>query len=74
MSKLKIACVWIAVILTFLCIPIAFASIDTQTASIVSKLQGQWYDENGNVAPDFEGNTVNGYPIVGGYHPAGGQW
>lgn len=35
---------------TFLCITTAFANIDTQTDSIVSKLQGQWYDENGNVA------------------------
>lgn len=73
MRKSKFACVWIAVILTFLCIPTAFASIDTQTASIVSMLQGQWYDENGNVALDFEGNAVNGCPIVGAYHPAGGS-
>ena len=73
MSKSKFACVWIVIILTFLCITTAFANIDTQTASIVSKLQGQWYDENGNVALDFEGNTVNGCPIVGAYHPAGGS-
>lgn len=73
MSKSKFACVWIVIILTFLCITTAFANIDTQTASIVSKLQGRWYDENGNVALDFEGNTVNGCPIVGAYHPAGGS-
>ena len=39
---------------------------------ILSKLQGQWYDQEGNVVLDFQGNTVNGCAIVGVYRPAGG--
>lgn len=73
MNKNCFAIIYLIAVFTILCITTAFASIDTQTASIVSKLQGQWYDENGNVAFDFEGNTVNGCPIVGAYHPAGGS-
>lgn len=42
------------------------------TPRIVSNLQGEWYDADGNVVLDFKGNTVNGCAIVGAYHPAGG--
>ena len=73
MNKTCFEIIYLIAVFTFLCIPTVFASIDTQTASIVSKLQGQWYDENGNVVPDFEGNAVNSCPIVGAYHPAGGS-
>ncbi|WP_301873380.1 hypothetical protein [Acidaminococcus intestini] len=41
------------------------------TPRILSKLQGQWYDQEGNVVLDFQGNTVNGCAIVGVYHLAG---
>ena len=64
MNKNCLEIIYLIAVFTFLCVTTAFANIDMQTASIVSKLQGQWYDENGNVAPDFEGNTVNSYPIV----------
>ena len=43
------------------------------TPRILSKLQGQWYDQEGNVVLDFQGNTVNGCAIVGVYHLAGGD-
>lgn len=72
MSKLKFACVWIAIVFTFLCISTAFANIDTQTERTLSKIQGQWYDINGNLVLDFEGKTVNGCPVVGVYNLAGG--
>lgn len=42
------------------------------TPGILAKLQGQWYDQDGNVVLDFQGNTVNGCEIVGAYRPAGG--
>lgn len=73
MNKNCFEIIYLIAVFTFLCITTAFANIDTQTASIVSKLQEQWYDENGNVVPDFEGNAVNSCPIVGAYHPAGGS-
>lgn len=41
------------------------------TPRILSMLQGQWYDQEGNVVLDFQGNTVNGCAIVGVYHLAG---
>lgn len=41
------------------------------TPRILSMLQGQWYDKEGNVVLDFQGNTVNGCAIVGVYHLAG---
>lgn len=50
---------------------VVMASYDA-TPRIVSKLQGEWYDADGNVVLDFKGNTVNGCAIVGAYHPAGG--
>lgn len=59
MNKNCFEIIYLIAVFTFLCITTAFANIDTQTASIVSKLQGQWYDENGNVALEFEGDTVN---------------
>ena len=55
MNKKCFEIIYLIAAFNFLCITTAFASVDTQTASIVSKLQGQWYDENGNVALDFEG-------------------
>lgn len=73
MNKNCFKIIYLIAVFTIICVTTAFANIDMQTASIVSKLQGQWYDENGNVALDFEGNTVNGCPIVGAYHPAGGS-
>lgn len=52
---------------------VAMASSYDATSSILSKLQGQWYDAEGNVILDFQGKTVNGYEVVGAYHPAGGS-
>lgn len=49
----------------------AMAAYDP-TPKILSKLQGQWYDQEGDVVLDFQGNTVNGCEIVGVYRPAGG--
>lgn len=54
MNKNCFEIIYLIAVFTFLCITTAFANIDTQTASIVSKLQGQWCDENGNIALDFE--------------------
>ena len=51
---------------------VVFASSDP-TPRILSVLQGQWYDQNGSMVFDFQGNTVNGCSIVGAYHVAGGH-
>ncbi|MFV0637036.1 hypothetical protein [Mitsuokella sp.] len=66
--------VWLLAALLLWCFSsIAMASSYDTTASILSKLQGQWYDAEGNVVLDFQGRTVNGCEIVGAYHPAGGN-
>lgn len=49
----------------------AMASYDP-TAKVLSKLQGQWYDKEGNVVLDFQDNTVNSCPVIGVYRVAGG--
>lgn len=51
---------------------IAMAYYDA-TPKILSKLQGAWYDADGNVVLNFDGDTVNGCKVVGAYHPAGGS-
>lgn len=64
---------WILCCLVMLgCSPAALAAYDP-TARILSRLQGQWVDGAGRTVLDFAGNTVNGCPVVGVYHAAGGS-
>lgn len=63
---------WLLMALLIFCFnSMVMASYDP-TSSILAKVQGKWYDSEGNVVLDFQGNTVNGCAIVGAYHPAGG--
>jgi len=38
----------------------------------LNRLQGTWYDANGNPAFRFNGNLLNGYKIIGFYDAVGG--
>lgn len=69
MERWRKGSIWILVIMSLWCFSaVAMASSYDATSSILSKLQGQWYDAEGNIVLDFQGKTVNGCEIVGAYH------
>lgn len=43
-----------------------------QTSAVLSKMQGNWYDGNGNVVLDIEGQSINGCNVIGVTKVAGG--
>ena len=67
--------IWPVVTFLLLCCfsSIVMASSYDATSSILTKLQGQWYDAEGNVVLNFQDKTVNGCKVVGVYHLAGGN-
>lgn len=65
---------FIGVFITFamLCFcSVAMAEYD-ETTRVLSFVQGKWYDAEDNVVLNFQGNTVNGCPVIKAYHTAGG--
>lgn len=73
MKRWRKGFIWLMSVIMMCCFAsVAMAAYDP-TPGILSKLQGRWYDEEGHVVLDYQGNTVNGCTIVGAYHPAGGS-
>lgn len=56
---------WLLMALLIFCFNLVVRASYDPTSSILAKVQGKWYDSEGNVVLDFQGNTVNGCAIVG---------
>lgn len=72
MQKKCFGIMGVVIVFILCCFSSIVASAYDQTDKILSKVQGQWYDEKGNVVLDFEGRYLNGCPVVGVYNPTGG--
>ena len=46
--------------LMLLCFSTVSVAAYDQTSAVLSKMQGNWYDGNGNVVLDIEGQSING--------------
>ena len=62
----------IIVLCILFCFSTVMASEPDRTESVLSKLQGTWYDIDGNAILNFSGTTINDCPVVGVYKFAGG--
>lgn len=75
MKRCRKRLIWLLTICMMLCfssVAMAAYHYDPEEA-VLSRVQGEWYDSNGNVVLNFQGNTVNGCAIVGVYNVAGGR-
>ncbi len=73
MEYRKKGALWILTALAVLFFSSSALASYNPVQSILDKMQGKWYNANGSVVLDFEGNTVNGCPVVGIYNLAGGS-
>lgn len=73
MRSVKLGYVGALLGLLLLCFSTAAMAAYNPTERILSRLQGEWYDSEGNIVLNFAGDTVNGCKIVGAYNPAGGS-
>ena len=59
--------------LMLLCFSTVSVAAYDQTSAVLSKMQGNWYDGNGNVVLDIEGQSINGCNVIGVTKVAGGS-
>lgn len=68
--KNKIICM---ITVLMLLVPNAIVMAYDAAEDILSRMQGQWYDNYGNAVLDIQGRTLNGCDIIGIYDVAGGR-
>lgn len=73
MKRCRNGVIWLLAVLIIWCFSSAVVAAYDATSVVMSKLQGKWYDADGTVVLNVQGNAVNDCAVVGVYNLAGGS-